>query len=390
MSHNNTNFGENYNPLGHIAILGDKKPLSLECGKKLSSFPIAYQTYGSLNKDKSNAILICHALTGDQFVGGENPHTKREGWWNNIIGKGNILDTDRYFIICSNVLGSCMGSAGPASINPETGKKWQLDFPVITVGDMVKAQKMLIESLGISKLFCIIGGSAGGMQTLEWISKHSEMVHSAIPMATSYRMSPQNIGFDEVGRQAIMNDPNWENGKYSEKNTVPKSGLAVARMAAHITYLSEKALSSKFGRKLQNKQKIGFDFNVDFQIESYLRHQGSTFVDRFDANSYLYLTKALDYFDLETEAGGRLADSFKDCSTKICLVSFSSDWMFPTADTKTIVKALNAVAANVSFVEIKTDKGHDAFLLDEPVLHKTMKGFIEGNAKELGIWAKVP
>lgn len=359
--------------------------LRLESGAALSPFTIAYETYGTLNEDKSNAILICHALTGDQYAASKHPVTGKEGWWEIMIGPGKPIDTDNYFVLCPNVIGGCMGSTGPASINPATGKAYGLEFPVITIADMVAAQTHLVESLGIKQLFSIIGGSMGGMQVLEWASKYSERVFSAIPIATAARHSSQNIAFHEVGRQAVMADPEWKSGCYLEENTNPRKGLAVARMAAHITYLSDNALHQKFGRNLQEREKITFGFDADFQVESYLRHQGFRFVDRFDANSYLYITRAMDYFDLFAEHGGILAGAFKDTKTRFCVVSFTSDWLFPTKESRQIVHALTANAANVSFVEIETDKGHDAFLLDEPEMLSAIRGFISAAARQKGL-----
>jgi homoserine O-acetyltransferase len=347
----------------------------------LAPFDIAYQTYGTLNAARSNAVLVCHALTGDQHVANVHPVTGKPGWWETMIGPGKPVDTARYFVICSNILGGCMGSTGPASVNPATNRPYGLDFPVITIGDMVDAQVRLIDHLGIEKLFCVIGGSMGGMQVLEWASRYSNRVATAIPIATAPWHSAQNIAFHEVGRQAVMADPEWRGGRYLDQGTFPRNGLSVARMAAHITYLSEDALQSKFGRNLQTIEQKTFTFNADFQVESYLRHQGSTFVDRFDANSYLYITRAMDYFDLELENGGKLASAFRGTTTRFCVISFTSDWLYPTRESKEIVKALNAVAANVSFVEDESAKGHDAFLLDEPELFATVRGFLNASAK---------
>jgi homoserine O-acetyltransferase len=361
------------------------EPLVLDCGQKLGPFSIAYQTYGELNADRSNAILVCHALTGDQHVANTHPVTGKPGWWETMVGPGKPLDTDRFFVICSNILGGCMGSTGPASINPATGKPYGLDFPVITIGDMVDAQVRLVDRLGIDQLFSVIGGSMGGMQVLEWAARHKERVFTAIPIATAAWHSSQNIAFHEVGRQAVMADPDWCEGRYLEFNKVPRRGLAVARMAAHITYLSEEALHRKFGRNLQDRSARSFSFSADFQVESYLRYQGSSFVDRFDANSYLYITRAMDYFDLAAEHGDVLANAFKGTSTRFCVVSFTSDWLYPTRESRELVQALNAVAANVSFVEIETDKGHDAFLLEESELFETIHGFLNSAAEKRGI-----
>ena len=372
---------------GHKVVLGGTRSLRLDSGVELGPFTCAYQTYGKLNADRSNAVLVCHALTGDQFVVEPHPITGKPGWWDLMVGPGRVIDTDRFFVICANVLGGCMGTSGPNSMDPATGKPYGLRFPVITIGDMVRAQAMLIDHLGIDQLFCVIGGSMGGMQVLEWASKYPERVFSAVPIAAAARHSAQNIAFQEVGRQAIMADPDWCGGDYLLHGKRPRRGLAVARMEAHITYLSEVALHRKFGRRLQGRNAITYGFDADFQVESYLRHQGSTFVERFDANSYLYITRAMDYFDMAAEHDGVLADAFRNTRVRFCVISFTSDWLYPTVESRTIVHALNAVAANVSFVEIETDKGHDAFLLDEPELHKTMAGFIDGAARHRGLGA---
>lgn len=361
------------------------EPFALQSGVTLDSVAVAYQTYGALNADRSNCILVCHALTGDQYVAGVHPISGKPGWWSELVGPGKVIDTKRFFVVCANVLGGCMGSSGPKEINPATGRFWGLTFPVITVRDMVLAQVKLMDHLDIGKVFCVIGGSMGAMQTLEWAHRFPDRVFSVVPIAGSYRHSAQNIAFHEVGRQAIMADPEWSHGNYLEEKTTPKGGLAVARMAAHITYLSETALHRKFGRRLQDRAALTYGFDADFQVESYLRHQGYTFVDRFDANSYLYITRAMDYFDLAAENNGVLAAAFKDSPVRFCLISFSSDWLFPTSESRTIVRALNAVPANVSFVEVESDQGHDAFLLDEPEFHQTLQGFIGGCAEFCGL-----
>ncbi|HYD29259.1 MAG TPA: homoserine O-acetyltransferase [Azospirillaceae bacterium] len=377
---------------GHRVVLGVERPMPLDNGATLGPFTVAYQTYGQLNADRSNAILICHALTGDQYVIDRHPITGKPGWWELMVGPGRPVDTDRYFVISSNVIGGCMGTTGPLDADPATGRPYGLTFPVITIGDMVRAQKLLIEHLGIDQLFCVIGGSMGGMQVLQWTVAYPENVFAAVPIATAARHSAQNIAFNEVGRQAILADPDWCGGDYMNQGKRPRRGLAVARMAAHITYLSETALHRKFGRNLQNRKSISFGFDADFQVESYLRHQGTAFVERFDANSYLYITRAMDYFDIAAEHGGVLANAFqingKVTPTRFCLVSFSSDWLFPTPESRAVVHALNAAAANVSFVEIETDKGHDAFLLDEPEFHGVVRGFIEGCAEHRGLVAR--
>ena len=373
------------NPSSLVANFGADEPLRLDCGVDLAPFQIAYQTYGTLNADRTNAILICHALTGDQHVFNKNPVTGKPGWWGTMVGPGKALDTDRYFIICSNVLGGCMGSTGPASINPATGKIWGLDFPVITIPDMVRAQAMLIDRLGITQLFSVVGGSMGGMQTLQWTAAYPERVFSALAVACATKHSAQNIAFHELGRQAVMADPDWRGGRYFEEGTHPHRGLGVARMAAHITYLSDAALHRKFGRRMQDRELPTFSFDADFQVESYLRYQGSSFVERFDANSYLYLTRAMDYFDIAADHNGHLAEAFRDTQTRFCLMSFTSDWLFPTAESRDVVHALNAGGVRVSFAEIETDKGHDAFLLDVPEFLDIADAFLNSAATVRGL-----
>ncbi|WP_244294006.1 homoserine O-acetyltransferase MetX [Pannonibacter carbonis] len=364
---------------------GAEDALPLDSGVILSPWQIAYETYGTLNDDRSNAILICHALTGDQYVASTNPVTRKPGWWTSLVGPGKPVDTDRYFVICSNVLGGCMGTTGPASTDPKTGAPYALTLPLVTIRDMVRAQARLVEHLGIDTLFSVIGGSMGGMQVLQWASLFPQKVFSAIPIAAGARHSSQNIAFHEVGRQAVMADPDWCGGAYLSAGRRPSKGLSVARMAAHITYMSDTSLHRKFGRNLQDREALTFGFDADFQIESYLRHQGMTFVDRFDANSYLYVTRAMDYFDLAAEHGGSLAKAFLRTNTRFCVISFTTDWLFPTSESKAVVRALNAAAANVSFVEVESDRGHDAFLLDEPEMFRTVRGFLTGAARARGI-----
>ncbi|MGB8841280.1 MAG: homoserine O-acetyltransferase [Aliidongia sp.] len=361
------------------------EPLRLESGIVLPGYSIAYQTYGMLNAQRTNGILVCHALTGDQYVADTHPITGKPGWWTTLVGPGKVIDTDRYFVICSNVLGGCLGTSGPKEANPATGEPWALDFPVITIGDMVAAQQKLIDHFGIDQLFCVIGGSMGGMQALQWATAYPERVFAAVPVATASRHSAQNIAFHEVGRQAIMADPDWCRGDYIRHGRRPERGLAVARMAAHITYLSEAALHRKFGRNLQDRQDFTYGFDADFQVENYLRYQGIAFVERFDANSYLYITRAADYFDLAAEHDGVLAEAFRRTKSRYCVISFTSDWLYPTSESRVIVRALNAVAGNVSFVEIETDSGHDAFLLEEPEFFRTLHGFLDGCAKHRGL-----
>ena len=335
---------------------------------------------------RSNAILVCHALTGDQHVANVHPVTQKPGWWETMVGPGRPIDTDRYFVICPNVIGACMGSTGPASTNPKTGKPWGLDFPVITIRDMVRAQAMLLDHLGIDSLFSVAGGSMGGMQVLQWAASYPERVFSALPIACG------DAAFGAEHRLPRSRPPGGDGrsgmaaaAAISREGTDPRRGLAVARMGAHITYLSDAALHRKFGRRFQDRDNPTFSFDADFQVESYLRHQGISFVERFDANSYLYLTRAMDYFDLAADYGGVLANAFKDTPTRFCVISFTSDWLFPTSDSRAIVHALNAGGARVSFAEIVTDKGHDAFLLDEPELFAIVRGFLEGAAKARGL-----
>ncbi len=347
--------------------------LILESGKKLKNTQIAYETYGKLNKEKSNAILVCHALSGDAHVAGWYEGDKKPGWWDIIIGPGKCLDTEKYFIICSNVIGGCKGSTGPSSINPETQKPYGLEFPIITIEDMVNAQKYLINSMGIQQLFSVVGGSMGGMQVLQWCVSYPEMVRSAIPIATSAYSSPQQIAFNEVGRRAILTDSNWNQGNYYD-STFPNNGLSLARMIAHITYLSNESMYQKFGRRLQDKEEYSFEFDTDFEVESYLHYQGDSFTKRFDANSYLYISKALDYFDLTSE--GSLANAFTGLKIKFLVISVDSDWLYPPSQAKEIVMALSANDIDVRYFEIKSSYGHDAFLIEAGQLNYLIGGFL--------------
>ena len=354
-------------------------PLELDCGQTIKDFPVAYETYGKLNEKKNNAILIFHALTGDQFVAGDNPITNKEGWWTTAVGSGKAIDTNKYFIICANVLGGCMGSFGPKDINKKNGQPYGLKFPVITIKDMVRAQESILEHLQINKLLSVLGGSMGGMQLLQFCALYPDKTFSAIPIASTASHNAQQIALNELARQAIMSDPLWNNGSYYLDKKIPKNGLAVARMAAHISYMSDTGLQEKFGRKKKEKKSYEFTFDADFQIESYLRHQGRVFVERFDANSYLYISRAMDYFDLSKQFKNGLSEAFQNHNTKFLIISFSSDWLYPTKNSKEIVIALNASGANVAFAEIKTDKGHDSFLVEEPEFLKTIKGFLDSN-----------
>ena len=350
-------------------------PLPLDGGGALVDACIAYETYGALNEDRSNAILLCHALTGDQYVASPHPVTGKPGWWERMVGPGKPIDTNRFHVICANVIGSCMGSTGPAS-EASDGKPYAMRFPVITIRDMVRGLVALLDELGIGQLHAVVGGSMGGMQALSLAANWPERAARVLLIASTSRHSAQNIAFHELGRQAVMADPNWRQGDYYAAKDQPDSGLAVARMAAHITYLSEEALTEKFGRNLQDRDAKSFGFDADFQVESYLRYQGSGFTRRFDANSYLYITRAMDYFDLAEEHGGKLADAFAGTNARFCLVSFDSDWLYPTSESRHVVRALNAAGAAVSFVELSAPHGHDSFLLDVPALERVVEGFL--------------
>jgi homoserine O-acetyltransferase len=355
-------------------------PLPLDSGQVLEHVEIAYETYGELAADKTNTIVIFHALTMDQYVASPHPITGKPGWWSQSVGPGKVIDTDRFHVICANVIGGCMGSTGPASLmdpGDPGSQPFAMRFPVITIRDMVRAQVALLDVLGIEKVHAVIGGSMGGMLALSFAANYPDRAGRVLGIATTARHSAQNIAFHEVGRQAIMADPNWQRGDYYANGKSPDAGLAVARMAAHITYLSEAGLTDKFGRRLQDREAKSFGFDADFQVESYLRHQGISFTSRFDANAYLYITRAMDYFDLAEEHGGRLADAFAHSTARFCLVSFDTDWLYPTSESRSIVHALNAVAAPVSFVELSAPYGHDSFLLDVPALDRVIKGFLE-------------
>jgi homoserine O-acetyltransferase len=373
--------------------------LELECGVRLAPLTVAYRTYGTLSPRADNAVLVCHALTGDQYVAETHPLTGKPGWWSRLVGPGLPIDTGRFFVICVNVLGGCMGSTGPRSERQDRSGPWGTDFPPVTIRDMVRAQALLVSRLGIDRLFAVVGGSMGGMQVLSWAATFPERVFAALPIATAPFHSAQNIAFNEVSRQAIFADPDWQGGRYWQDGRIPARGLAVARMMAHITYLSEEALTRKFGRKVRRDPAMGPVapglaagvtpgaglFGEMFEVESYLRHQGSSFVQRFDANAYLTITRAMDYFDVAADHDGDLAAAFAGTRTRFCVISFSSDWLFPTAQSRILARALNMAAANVSFVEIDTDKGHDAFLLDEPDFDRTVRGFLSGCAEHAGL-----
>ncbi len=378
----------------HYFTFAQEEPFVLESGAVLSPVTLAYQTYGQLNADRSNAVLICHALSGGAHAAGyRSPQDKKPGWWDSAIGPGKAFDTNRFFVICSNVIGSCYGSTGPSSLHPITGKPYGLTFPVVTIGDMVRAQVRLIDHLGIEKLLCVAGGSMGGMQVLEWAAHHPQRIKAAIPLATTARSNAMHIALSEVGRQAIYADPNWQGGNYYETDRRPDAGLAVARMIAHITYLSEQAMHRKFGRRLKDRERYGYQFQTEFQVESYLKHQGLSFTQRFDANSYLYITKAMDYFDLtQSPANGdgtplnSLAAVFAHARhVKFLVVSFTSDWLYPSHQSKEIVSALTAAGADVSYLDIESTAGHDAFLVEVETMNRLLGSFMERLAREEGI-----
>jgi homoserine O-acetyltransferase len=358
--------------------------LELRCGQKLGPIDVAYETYGELTPERDNAIYICHALSGDAHVAGRHePDDGGKPWWNLMVGPGKPIDTDRFFVVCSNFLGGCRGTTGPSSINPKSGRPYGLDFPMITVQDMVKVQHALLtDHLGLDCLLCVVGGSLGGMQVLRWAIDYPDMVHSAMPVATTSRLNAQGISFDEVGRQAIYSDPNWNGGDYYDGDH-PHRGLALARMVGHITYLSDQSMHERFGRRLQERETVGYDFGPpDFQVESYLRHKGDTFVQRFDANSYLYITKAMDYFDLERDYDSLVA-AFHEARSRFLVISFTSDWLFPTYQSRAIVRALVANGARVSFCEVESSYGHDAFLLPSPTMEKMIRDFLSNSYREL-------
>ncbi len=353
----------------------DGEELPLDCGKRLKNVVIRYETYGTLSPEKDNAILVEHALTGDAHLAGKySPDDKKAGWWDSMVGPGKPIDTDKYFVICSNFIGGCSGSTGPRSIDPDTGKPYCMNFPVITIGDMVRAQKRLMEHLGIEKFLAVIGGSMGGMLALRWAVDYPDCMNSTVAIATCPKISPQNIAFNWVGREAIMTDPMFRNGNYDEQ---PQRGLAIARMLAHITYLSDESMHAKFGRHLQNSDAYSFDFAKDFQIESYLNYQGSRFVERFDANSYLYITRAIDYFDISDAGGGDLTKALSAAKSPFLVVTFSSDWLFPAYQSKELVSALLKNGTDVTYCNIQSSYGHDAFLLETETLGNLIGSFLQ-------------
>ncbi|KUO39767.1 MAG: homoserine O-acetyltransferase [Hadesarchaea archaeon DG-33-1] len=363
--------------------------LKLEGGKKFGPVTLAYETYGDLNKERSNAILICHALSGDAHVAGWHEGDRKPGWWDGVVGPGKTFDTERYFVICSNVLGGCKGSTGPSSINPATGKPYGLEFPIITVSDMVNAQKKLIDHLGIKQLLAVVGGSLGGMQVLQWTISYPDMVRFAIPIATAARSSPLQIAFNEVRRRAVMADPKWNNGDYYGRE-LPRAGLALARMIGHITFLSDESMYQKFGRRLQNKEKYGFDFSTDFKVESYLHYKGNSFVKRFDANSYIYITRAIDYFDLTNGGHRSLKESFENVKARFLVISISSDWIYPPYQSKEIAMALSANDVDINYSEINSNYGHDAFLVELGQMTYVITNFLSHTSVKDVMLAEVP
>ncbi len=369
----------------HTFTFARDEPFVLASGATLSPVTLAYETYGTLNAERSNAILICHALSGGAHAAGYHaPDDPQPGWWDDCIGPGKAFDTNRFFVICSNVLGSCYGSSGPSSVNPATGASYGLRFPVVTIGDMVRAQARLLDHLGIDQLLCVAGGSMGGMQVLEWAAHHPQRVRAAIPIATTARHSPMLIAFSEVGRQAIYADPAWANGDYYTNGKRPDAGLAVARMVGHITYLSEDSMHQKFGRRLQGRERYGYEFQTEFEIESYLKHNGDKFTRRFDANSYLYVTKALDYFDPAAQHDGSLAAAFADATELAFLViSFTSDWLYPSYHSKELVKGLTAAGCDVTYLDIESSWGHDAFLVEVETMTRLLGSFLNRLAATL-------
>jgi len=363
-----------------ITFAQPPEEMPLECGRSFGPITLAYETYGELSPAKDNAILILHALSGDAHAAGFNHlHERQPGWWDIMIGPGKAFDTQKYFVICSNVIGGCKGSTGPSSIDPRTGRPYALTFPMVTIHDMVNTQRVLIDHMGIDQLLCAVGGSMGGMQVLQWVVSYPERIRLAIPIATTSKLSSQAIAFNEVGRQAIQSDPHWREGEYYGK-AIPRRGLSIARMIGHITYLSEKSMHQKFGRKLQDKAEYGYDFRADFQVESYLRYKGDHFVDRFDANSYLYISKAMDYFDL-AQPDGKLEEAFANVKAKFLVISFSSDWLFPSYQSKEIVSACRRVGAEAIYTEIQTDYGHDAFLLESEQISSLVTNFLAHGRK---------
>jgi homoserine O-acetyltransferase len=362
-----------------VTLAAPPDELVLASGQRLGPVTIAYETYGRLDAAGTNAILACHALTGDAHAAGWHPGAKDPGWWDNMIGPGKAFDTDKYFVVCSNVIGGCRGSTGPASVNPATGSPWALTFPLITIADMVEAQRRLLDHLGVRELLCVAGGSMGGMQALQWVASHPERVRSVIAIATTLKHSPQQIAFSEVGRQAVMADPEWRDGSYYGHGQ-PERGLAVARMIGHITYMSDKSMEEKFSRRTK-KEKLSFSFTEDFEVEGYLRYRGDSFVRRFDANTYLYITKAIDYFDL---SGDGLAPHGREIPARFLVIAFSSDWLYPPAQSREIARQLKMRSADATYVEIPSEYGHDAFLVEHKEQTHLIRHFLERTARGAG------
>jgi len=368
----------------HFTFAQPPDELTLESGEKLGPITLAYETYGELNQQKSNAILILHALSGDAHAAGIHKGDAPLGWWNNLIGPGKGIDTDKYFVLCSNIIGGCKGSTGPSSVNPKTGKPYGADFPIMTIGDIVNAQRHLIDYLGIDKLLTVIGGSMGGMQVLQWMVAYPERIHSAIPIATAMNHTPQQIAFNEVGRQAIMADSNWRKGNYYGASK-PAKGLAVARMIGHITYMSDVSMAEKFGRRYRT-EKEPYKFGAEFEVEGYLRYRGDNFVKRFDANSYLYITKAIDYFNILN--GKRLSDIFKGLTAKVLVIAFKSDWLYPAYQSQEIAKACKLAGVDATYCEVNSTYGHDAFLLEIKEEAHLVKHFLStvSSGNKNGAW----
>ena len=368
----------------YVTLAEPPAALQLESGETFGPITIAYETYGTLCEERDNAVLVCHALSGDAHVAGwREVGDKRPGWWDMLIGPGKALDTDKYFVICANVIGGCSGSTGPASVNPSTGRPWGTTLPMITIADMVNAQALLLDQLRIDRLLAVIGGSMGGMQVLQLAVAHPERVHLAIAMATAARQPTQAIAFNEVGRQAIMADPHWRGGDYYG-HKIPRNGLAVARMVGHITYLSDEAMQEKFGRRLRDIRDYSFSFSADFEVESYLRHQGLSFTERFDANTYLYITRAIDYFDI-ARGYRSLVDAFRETTARFLIMAFSSDWLHPPYQLKEIASALRATHKHVSYYEVDSRYGHDAFLLEREKMEGVISGFLHSGARTFGL-----
>ena len=352
--------------------------LTLASGRTLDRVVVAYETWGTLDEFGANAVLVCHALSGDSHLAGLRPGQPGDatpGWWDVMVGPGKAIDTERFFVVCCNVLGGCSGTTGPSSIDAATGLPWGLHFPMVTIEDMVDVEARLLQSVGVHRLLAVVGGSMGGMQALAWAKRYPERVGSVVADATTWRLGPQAIAFNEVGRRAILEDPDFAGGHYYAEESQPESGLSIARMIGHITYLSDESMHKKFGRRLQASADYAYDFVSEFQVESYLAYQGARFVERFDANTYLYMTKAMDYFDLQGDAPS-LAEALRGVSARFLVLSFSSDWLFPTARSRELVAALRENASEVTFAEIPSAYGHDAFLLEPEAQHKLIAPFL--------------